>query len=594
MTDADPTPSRAATTRPAVACVALYFAAAALLLWRLPGDPPFPHNWEAYTAWRVATFWGDGPDIAGVLAPTDGLMTDSGQGPLVGLPVWLGFGIDGIGLGAMRVPVALVSAAAAPLLWLVARRIAPVPVAWSAAALLALSPVWLLYGRTATIVAPSLVPLLLATWALLRVVEPPAGAGELAEPNARVDRWPPVVLCAALAGGLYAYAPVRLLWPMAVVVLLLAAWRQPARRRGLAVVAGAALLSVPLAVVVTEAASSTDPRPVAAVAGYFNARGEQVLAFDPDDYARYLPPDAVPPDASPGPTALVLANARDLLRLLADVDTLPVREEYWSPRGRLWPAALGVLFALGGGWAAWRTLRRQDWRAGILIVLTGGLVLPLLLTTRVHAGRLVPALPFLLVFVAWGGWLLVAAADRLPVRAGSLPVRLAGRVALVAGIAGLAVGAAASEWKVAPAMPREAREAEALALLATETGPAGAIASLDPALGQEIVEVRAAGYRLTLDGAFRVSALPPAPAGDATGRSASSPSLVAAIPATEPAGSGARPPLLVGDAVAWLETGALPDACAAVWAVQPEIEDRLLAALADACPVAPTVTVLPR
>lgn len=591
MTNDDPTPVSAAHSRPvlpaAVACLVLYVAAAGVLLWRLPGDPPFPHNWEAYTAWREAAFWGDPPDLAGALAPTDGLMTDSGRGPLVGLPVRLGFGAGGVGLGPLRAPVALVSAAAVPLLWLATRRLAPIPVAWLAAALLALSPVWVLYGRTATIVAPSLVPLLLATWALLLVVEPPA------EPGMRPVWRPVAVLCLALAAGLYAYAPVRLLWPMAVGILLLAAWRQPARRSDLLIAATAALLAVPLAVAAAEVVASPVPRPIRAIAGYFNARGEQVLAIDPADYARYLPPNALPEDGAAGPIALVRANARDLARLLVDDGTLPVRAEFWSPHGRLWPAAFGALGAIGIGWAAWRAARFRDWRAGVLLVLTAGLALPLLLTTRVHVGRLVPALPFLLVFVAWGGWLLAEAVGRVPVRVGTDRLRLAVRVALAAGLVGGAAGVAASEWAIPAAQPREAREADALALLAPEAGPAGVVAALAPALGQEIVEVRAAGYRLTLDGTFLVSALPPRPDDPSTDADRS-PDGMPATPAPDRLGPAGRPPLRVGDALGLLESGALPGACSATWAVQPEIEPDLRAALAAACPTAPPITVLPR
>lgn len=591
MTNHDPTPSPAAIVHSAlpaaVACLALYLAAAALLLWRLPGDPPYPHNWEAYTAWRVGAYWGDVPDLAGALAPTDGLMTDSGRGPLVGIPVWLGFSLGRVGPGALRIPVALVSAAALPLLWLVARRLVPTPVAGLAAALLALSPVWLHYARTATIVAPSLVPLLLATWAALLVVEPPG------EPTGPAPRWPVAVLCGALAAGLYAYAPARLIWPMAVAIVLLAAWRQPARRRELAVAALAALVSVPLAVAAAEVVSSPNPHPVRAIVGYFDARGEQVLAMDPADYARYLPSDAVPGDAAPGPAALVRANARDLLRLLADDGTLPVRSEYWSPRGRLWPAAFGALSAIGAGWATWRALRWHDWRAGALLAVSAGLALPLLLTTRVHVGRIVPALPFLLVFVAWGGWLLVEAVCRLPNRFGGAPLRLAVRVAVLAGLVGGAAGAAAAEWATPPAMPREVREAEALAMLAPEAGPAGLIAALDPALGQEIVDVRAAAYRLILDDVYRVSVLPAPPADRSTGSSAD-PGSALPDPRQVPAHPAVRPPLRVGNALGYLERASLPAACAATWAVQPEIETALRDALAAACPASPPIIVLPR
>ncbi len=103
--------------------IGLYALAALLLTVRIGEHPGFAYNWESYTAWRYFTFW-EGPDrtVADVLALTDGLMTDSGQGPLVGLPVWVGFALGGVGLAAMRLPVALLAAGAVPLLWLVGRR----------------------------------------------------------------------------------------------------------------------------------------------------------------------------------------------------------------------------------------------------------------------------------------------------------------------------------------------------------------------------------------------------------------------------------------------------------------------------------------
>jgi hypothetical protein len=590
-------PIAARPALPVWAAVALLYACSAgLLLWRLPVDPPFPHNWEAYTAWQAATVWLDGPDLAAALRPTDGLMTNSGQGTLTGLPVWLGFALGGTGLGAMRVPLALVSAAAPPLLWLLARRLGPTPVAWLAAVLLALSPAWLLYGRTATIVAPSLVPLLLAGWALVGVLESAS--------NRRATARRAVLLCGALAAGLSAYAPVRLLWPLAVGVLLVGATRQPARRRGLLAVALAALLCVPLALAGAALVAGEDVDPLGASVAYFHARGEQVLALDPGEYAGVLSEDGdgLAGDLGlAGPADLVRANAGDLLGLLADQGMLPTRAEYWNEHGRLWPAAFGALAAVGAGWTGWRAVVGRDWRSAVLLALAAGLVLPLLLTTRVHVGRLLPALPVLLLIVASGGWALAEVVGRLPVVAGTPPFRLGARAAVVAGLVGVALGAAAAEWATPPAAPREAVEAAALAGILTAGRPnaerAVLVAALDPALGAEVVAVRAAAYRLVLGDIAEVAVLGTGPAtGTPVGGAAATGSALA-VGGGVGGGVGGepdRPRLLVGDAVAALAAGAIPSPCAARYAAQPEIKPDLRLALADACREPPPIRKLPR
>ena len=65
---------------------ALYLLAVIALLspWPFSAHPPWAYNWEGYTVWRWSTYWGapSGPTLE-IWAPTNGLMTDSGQGPLV-------------------------------------------------------------------------------------------------------------------------------------------------------------------------------------------------------------------------------------------------------------------------------------------------------------------------------------------------------------------------------------------------------------------------------------------------------------------------------------------------------------------------------
>ncbi len=152
--------------------IALYALAATLLLVRIGEHPDYAYNWENYTAWQMFRFWDGQWGWGDLLVLTDGLMTDSGESPLMVLPIWIGWQVFGVGLEGMRVPIVLIGALAAPRPWLVGGRlVGPWPAAVGAV-LLAMSPVFLLYGRTATLVGVSLVPALATVYALLRVLRP--------------------------------------------------------------------------------------------------------------------------------------------------------------------------------------------------------------------------------------------------------------------------------------------------------------------------------------------------------------------------------------------------------------------------------------
>ncbi|MCD6032462.1 MAG: Dolichyl-phosphate-mannose-protein mannosyltransferase, partial [Thermomicrobiales bacterium] len=354
------------------------------------------------TAWRWATYWEPpaGPTVD-IWAPTDGLMTDSGQGPLVGLPVAIGVAVAGMGLEAMRVPVALLAACSVPLLWVLGRRVVGVGAATLAALLLAVSPVFLVYGRTATLVGVSLVPLLLSALALVRVLE--AGSGE-------GWRWRREgLLAGSMLLGIYAYAPVRLFWPLAIGLLGWEAMRHRERRATLLRTALLCALVVPVATMVLEWLAAPEPDPVAAAVGYFHARGEQLVAMsgDPGAAERYLRDGGFGGD--PGWVAagrLVGQNAADLGNLLLDRGTAPAPTDYWNERGRFWPWFFLPLATIGA-LALMREGRRAEARLVLVLsplLLCAGLALPLLLTSRVHIGRLAPVLPFAVLLAAAGVW----------------------------------------------------------------------------------------------------------------------------------------------------------------------------------------------
>ena len=552
----------------------LYALALVLLVLPVPfgHHPAWAYNWEGYTAWRWLTFWGAPELTLGILAPTDGLMTDSGQGPLLGLPLTISILVNGFTLEALRLPAMLMSALAPPLLWLCGKRMIGAAPALLAALLLAISPTFLFYGRTATLVGVSLLPLLLTVVALLRVLDAPLRSGW---------RWTREgALVATMLLGLVAYAPVRLLWPISVVILAVAAVRSPARRRMYLLTSVACLIVVPAVVMAQEAVTKPEPEPVAAALAYFYARGEQITAMREDpaaagEYVREFTPEDADGSVLDAATGLVVQNARDLGRLLRDTGTRPVPTDYWNEAGRFWPgfylpfAIIGAIAALGH---AARGGNRPLIRL-LPLVLALGLALPLLLTSRVHVGRLLPALPFGLLLVALG---IVVAATQVSrfLRQWFVPVRPAVvGVALAAGVLLPAVWQARAEMSVPLTPTREEQTVERLAAWVdpvTERG--GAVLVEDSALGDEIERVHAATYQLGLARQYQFV--------DLTHRGDTP--------------SDGRAQLYWRGALGALRTGEIAAPCDRLWFVTPEVSEAFLEAWRGAgCAGMPDLVMLP-
>lgn len=484
---------------------ALYGLAAALLLVRIGARPAFPYNWEDYTAWGFFPFW-DRPS-AGIFALTGGLMTDSGRSPLVALPAWLAFRVGGVGLAQLRAPLALLSAGAVPLLWFVGREFVGRRAALLAALLLALSPAFLLYGRTATLVGVSLVPALLTAHVVLRL---------LRDPRERRWLW---LLQALLIVNSYGYAPLRFLWPLSLILLL---WERSRRRaeaacfrRALAVTA----LTLPLFVLV-----ASRQHPALALSSYYDGRGEHVFALSiaPESYRAYLASAAAEEAAGAAPgdrvtlaARLIARNSGDLLGLLLDRGTRPVLTDFWNPHGRLYPALLVPFFWLGLARAARRARDRLEDRA--LLVLFLGFSVPLVLTSQVHVGRLIFALPFLLLLVAAGFDGLLEWPDWRRRASGVADCLGAGRAAAGALLAALLLAAVARATWLDYRVPPPATEA-ALAVpvlrdhLAAARRHGGGALVLDPDAGAaggqiEVEAIRLGAYRLLLDREYRFADL---------------------------------------------------------------------------------------
>ncbi len=386
--------------------MALYLIAFGVVLAGIGSHPPFAYNWENYTLWQGFRFW-DHPSLD-PLDLTDGLMTDSGRSWWVDLPVWLAFKIAGQSLTTLRIATGAIAAAAAPLTWILARRwiaallgsgeTARRVAVWAAAIaalLLPVLPSWLLYARTATLVGLSLTP------ALLTVL--------LIDQLRRLDDWWPfwlVLLQGALLIDAWAYAPIRFLYPLALVFFVAELAFHRWFWRHYVVILGVTLLALPM--MLATLSGQPEWRPVGAIETYYDARGEQLFQMrdKPEVFGYYLRDPGLA-DASTGEQerALVKQNAGDLARLLLDIDTRPAISEYWSQNGRLIPWFLAPFMIFGMALSALRLWRSPE--ARLLHLLFWGFTLPMILTSRVHIGRLIFAIPFIAIFVGLAlGWLL--------------------------------------------------------------------------------------------------------------------------------------------------------------------------------------------
>jgi hypothetical protein len=472
----------------------LFFVGLAAVLAQIGGRPGFAYNWENYTLWKGFPFWANPSFDAFDL--TDGLMTDSGRSWMVDAPAWVSFQLFGQHLWSLRMATGIVAAAAVPLTWMLgqrwaaaifderrgdalerdSRRQAAIWAATAAALLLPLLPSWLFYARTATLVGLSVAP------ALLTVL--------LIDQVRRLSPWWPfwlVLLQGSLLIDAWGYAPIRFLYPMAVVYFTVEMLFKSRRWKEFLVVIGVTLLALPAMLGIVD--QQPGWQPVGAIKHYYNARGEQLLSLrdKPQDYQYYLrDADA---DASPDQLEreLLEQNAKDLARLFLDVDTKPALTDYWNQNGRLIPWFVLPLVLLGIGVSLWRAWVSPE--ARLLHLMFWGFTLPMIATSKVHIGRLVFAIPFICIFagigIAWLAWNFARGMADRP--------RVASRLRWIAPILAIAllVPTASEAWgdyHVDVAPTREHRLAEQLESNLSSYQNAGGIVWISGGFNQTEVE----------------------------------------------------------------------------------------------------------
>jgi hypothetical protein len=371
----------------------LYLISLGLGLYRIQSRPASEHNWEAYALRGLLNFVQH--PSAGVLKVNLGLMTDSGESIVVVGPAWLAFTVFGESYTSLRIATLLIAALAVPLTWLFGRLLWSDAVGICAALIVATSQGFLFYARTGTNVGMSLTPALAGFILLWKTISPD---------RRRWGLWLALLQVSLILNSWF-YSPIRFLWPIAIALLAVELVLRSGSRRRFLVALVVTIAVLPAALVVI-----THPRnhsPVAAIETYYNGRGEQIFRIDDsaDSLVNLIPVQSDQKRAlleQKSTNTLIVKvirkNAQDLMNLLLDRRTRPAISDFSNPRGRLYSRSLVPLFLLSMLLLLWSCFKSPKSR--LMLALFWGYTLPLTLTTNVHLGRLLFALPLLALLVA--------------------------------------------------------------------------------------------------------------------------------------------------------------------------------------------------
>lgn len=471
--------------------LALYVFSASLLLVKLGQHPGYTQNWEAYTTWRFFAWW-DHPSIK-IFDVNDGVMLTAGSSPLLAPFIWITFKLFGVGMFALRLPSALISAFAAPLTFVVGRRFISPRAGLLAAVLLALLPSFLVYGRTATNAGLSLVPALLTLYCLGRALTEP-----------RQWRWFALLQILFIV-SVYAYTPVRMLWPISVGLIATELFLHKGERCRLVIGLATSVVVLPLFLIFFDGLPSHAP--VKAVRNYYVAHGETLLNIreNPQNYKYWL--KLTPDEQAAGRVfgsdnelmwRFIKQNATNVTNLLLDRQTNRALIDFWNPHGRLYFNFLVPFFLIGMIKSLLGFFRRVEDR--ILQACFWVWCASLLIVSVVNISRLVFMFPIICIFIASGLFTVVdVVSPRLSVaKAPWLPRAVSAGAAVILMLA--TARATWNDYKGPPTIFAGSSVVSQLGANAPAIASSGGSAVLvRPPGSMEIEEIDVSSYRVLLD-----------------------------------------------------------------------------------------------
>lgn len=351
----------------------LFLSSIFIMFFKLDSYPQGLYNWENYSVWRIFQREHEElqPPMNNYFSLTQGLMTDSGLSPFIGIPVGFMFDNAGANLFTLRVWNAFLGVMTIALFFFLIKKLFGSTVAAFSSAYLLFAPAFILYIRTGTNVGISLFFSLITFYLLYLVWRYPH----------RIINY--VFLALSLWINSYLYGPIRFFLILSLILIagrLLYVTKQSLKIN---------VQKVGLLLLIGLIGFLFLKNPVTL---YFHGRGEQILT-------KYAEDPTLQEKGITSVIPIITDNAMDLGKLYLNIDTKPAVTDYWNPQGQLIATFLVPLFLFGLVISLIRIRSPQYFLLLLWLLITS---LPIIFTNNVHIGRLIFTLPPLFILVGIG------------------------------------------------------------------------------------------------------------------------------------------------------------------------------------------------
>lgn len=357
-----------------------------LLFIKLNSYPATLYNWENYTVWNIFQLKFNEPNVSlkTYAQTSDGLMTESGFSPIIGLPLYWITTFFSYTLANLRVWTALLTLIGALIFYLFISHLFGKKIGTLATVLLCSSQAFLLYGRTATNVGPTLLAEMLTIVVIYYCLRHPS--------SLRLATCAFVAICM----NYYFYAPIRFFTPMLffciirfLTVYFLGFIQKQSTKQKHRKIDPHIITWTVIAISVTSIFVARTN-----ILKYYNGREEQLLT---SIFKQPLSTNLL--------HELILKtyiNSQDFIQLLFSFNSRPVVIDFGNHFGQMINRSLVPFFILGLIYSFYKL--RNESSNKFTLILSWFLIssLPILFTSNVHIGRLFLSLAPMYVLVAIG------------------------------------------------------------------------------------------------------------------------------------------------------------------------------------------------
>lgn len=356
-----------------------------LLFVKLNTYPKTLYNWENYSLASILQYQFNDKTatLQKYLGATDGLMTDSGDTLATGLPVYLITSHFGYDLGWMRIWSASLTFLGIISFFLLIAKVFSYQISILATFFFGTSQAFLLYGRTATNVGPTLLLEMLSVYTIYHLLKDNRSLKLL------------ITSIILILINYYFYAPIRFFTPLLLLLIGRLIWLKYSslvtkhqllsltKRKSRLLTAG--LLGIFGLVVAYHLKAE--------ISNYYYARGEHLFAN-----ISYQPLNQIVDQKM---ILTIIENAWFYLKMLFSLDSRPVIVDFGNYYGQMINRFLVPFFIIGFTSTVIKVIKK-NFKFSLLLgwfLLTG---LPIIFTSNVHIGRLFLNLAPMYVMIAVG------------------------------------------------------------------------------------------------------------------------------------------------------------------------------------------------